>query len=143
MNRILKYICAVAAVALAFGCGQKDSQEQKALSPEETVQAFYKAVSCGDFEAAAELCDTVSMKDYLNTHRGSWERIVQTDSTVASIAGSLLSSAAISIADIARDGDRRQIRYSIDAAMGMKKDKIATVKKDNGVWKVERITDAL
>ena len=70
-------------------------------------------------------------------------RIAQTDSTVASIAGSLLSSAAISIADIARDGDRRQIRYSIDASMGMKKDKIATVKKDNGVWKVERITDAL
>ena len=34
------------------------------------------------------------------------------------------------------------VHYSIDAVMGMKKNKIATVKKEGSAWKVEKITDA-
>ena len=65
MRRILKYICAVAMAVTTCSCGPKD-QEQKALGPEETVQAFYKAVSRGDFEAAAELRDRmIELKKHL------------------------------------------------------------------------------
>lgn len=128
-------------VVTTCSCGPKD-QEQKALGPEETVQAFYKAVSRGDFEAAAGLCDTVSMGSYLEMNRNNWEHMRQTDSTVAEIAASLLSSAEVEIGDVVRENDRRMVHYSIDAVMGMKKNKIATVKKEGSAWKVEKITDA-
>lgn len=141
MKRMMKYICGFAAAVLACSCGPK-TEEQKVLGPEETVEAFYKAVSCGDFAAARELCDTVSMSGYLEKNESNWERMIQMDSTIASIAGELLSSAAVEIGNVTRDGEHRLVHYSIDAVMGMKKDKIATVKKEEGVWKVETITDA-
>lgn len=145
MNGLLKYICAAATALMAFGCGPKDGKdggELKALGPEDTVREFYKAVSCGDFDKAYELCDTVSMNTYLQMNRDARKELEQADSTAARIASGMLSGAGISFGNTARDGDRRQVRYSIDAGMGMKKEKTATVKKENGVWKVEKITDA-
>ena len=87
------------------------------------------------------LCDTVTMSTYLEMNRAEWERMMQEDSTVARIAAGMLSAAAIEFSDVEKEGDRRVVHYSIDAAMGMKKNKTATVKKEEGVWKVERIAD--
>ena len=143
MRNILKYVCGIAAGALMFaasGCGPKEGKEQ-ILGPEETVAAFYGAVATGDFDAACGLCDTVTMSTYLEMNRAEWERLMQEDSTVARIAAGMLSAAAIEFSDVEKEGDRRVVHYSIDAAMGMKKNKTATVKKEEGVWKVERIAD--
>jgi hypothetical protein len=82
------------------------------------------------------------MGSYLEMNRNNWEHMRQTDSTVAEIAASLLSSAEVEIGDVVRENDRRMVHYSIDAVMGMKKNKIATVKKEGSAWKVEKITDA-
>ena len=43
--------------------------------------------------------------------------------------------------DIVRDGENRHVHYTICAGEGMSKKKTATVKKIEGVWKVEEITD--
>ena len=131
---------AVGAMLCACGSGTKEGQAVE-LGPEETVAAFYKAVSGGDFGSARTLCDTVAMNIYLSDYQAKWKEIAKADSTVAGIAAALLSSAEISIVETHREGDRRNVRYSIDAGLGNKKEKIATVKKEEGVWKVEKITD--
>lgn len=145
MNRTLKHICAAAVAVMACSCGPnegREGREQKALGPEETVLTFCRAVSCGDFDKAREFCDTVSMDTYLRMNMAGREKIEQTDSTVAKIATALLSEAEIEIGNTVKDGDSRVVSYSISSTTGITKNKTATVKKDKGVWKVEKITDA-
>ena len=132
---------AVGAMLCSCGSGVKEGQAT-VLDPEETVEAFYRAVTSGDFDKARDLCDTTAMNTYLSDYQIKWERIATADSTVAGIAATLLSEARISILDTQKEGDRRNIRYSIDAGLGTKKEKIATVKKEEGLWKVEKIADA-
>jgi hypothetical protein len=46
------------------------------------------------------------------------------------------------VEDIAKNDDSRLVTYTVTAG-GKTKTKTATVKKDEGVWKVEEITDSL
>ena len=107
------------------------------------MEAFYDAVSAGDFAAAKELCDTVSMETYLKTNEERWEAMRQADSTLVEIAASLLSSSEIEFISTERDGDKRKVHFLIDAVMGMKKEKTATLKKEGKTWRVETITDRI
>lgn len=149
MNRnIFKYagiagiaIGAIAAVII-LTTGNKDSAKEE-LGPEATVEAFYDAVSAGDFATAKELCDTVSMETYLKTNEERWEAMRQADSTLVEIAASLLSSSKIEFISTERDGDKRKVHFLIDAVMGMKKEKTATLKKEGKTWRVETITDRI
>ena len=51
----------------AVSCGGRSS-ETGPSGPEETVEAFNRAITAGDFAAARSLCDTVSMKNYLDSY---------------------------------------------------------------------------
>ena len=126
---------------MMYGCGST-GEEKVSMGPEETVAAFYKAITSGDFSTAAELSDSVGMGPYITEYQTKLETAAKADSSVAAIASSLLSGAAINIAEVKKDGDKRHVRYSVEVGMDLKKEKIATVKKEEGEWKVERITDA-
>ena len=63
------------------------------------------------------------------------------DSSATAIAGAVLSEAEITVEDVTREGEKRHILYIMDAGNGLKKEKKATVRKIEGVWKVEEITD--
>ena len=130
-----------AAAAIFCSCNQAGKQE-KALGPEDTVVEFCKAMACGDFTAARELCDTVSMAPYIEACQERWDNMARMDSALVDIAAALLSSAQIDINETVRDGDCRKVFYTIDATMGMKKEKVATVKKEEGAWRVGMISDA-
>ena len=131
----------IAAAVIACSCSQTGKQE-KALGPEETVEAFCKAMACGDFTAARELCDTVSMASYIGACQERWDNMARMDSALVDIAAALLSTAQIEIKETVRDGECRKVFYTIDATMGMKKEKVATVKKEKGAWRVGTISDA-
>lgn len=131
----------MAAAVIICSCNQAGKQE-KALGPEETVEAFCKAVACGDFIAARELCDTVSMAPYIDACQEKWDNMARMDSALVDIAAALLSSAQIEINETVKDGECRKVFYTIDATMGMKKEKVATVKKEEGAWRVGMISDA-
>lgn len=144
-KKIIKYsltagviVGIIAAVVIWKGDDKNDTE----TSPEATVEAFYHAVSKGDFTTARELCDTVSMKSYLNSYEDKWETLKQMDSTAAEIAAMILSNVEINFIRTDKDGDRRQVQFLIDATMGMKKKKTATLKKEKKGWRVETITDA-
>ena len=139
MSKFILRINAVVAglVILAGCCGSNE----KAMGPEETVEAFCRAVAAGKFEKAKELCDTVAMKDYIDTYAEEMETMARRDSGAVAIAAATLAAGRFTVDDMTRDGDSRQIFYTIDAGDGMSKKKTATVRKTEGVWKVEEITD--
>lgn len=112
------------------------------MGPEDTVVAFNRAITAGDFTQASALCDTVSMKDYLESYAEAWEVISREDSSALAIASSILSGAVIEIKDVKKADDRRIVSYTLEAD-GHKKQRSATVRKEGKQWKVERITDAI
>ena len=63
MTEMKRFIILTAIVVLA-GCRQGTEKEQ-AISPEQTVEAFCRAVASGDMSQAQSLCDTVAMEGYL------------------------------------------------------------------------------
>ena len=85
---------AAAAFAFLVGNGCSGSQSVE-MGPAEVVEAFNRAVTAGDFTKASELCDTVSMKDYLESYKEAWDVLCEEDSTILSIASSILEKAVI------------------------------------------------
>ena len=111
------------------------------MGPSEVVEAFNRAVTAGDFSKASELCDTVAMKDYLESYKEAWDVLSAEDSTVMSIASSILENAVIEVEDVRKEGDNRIVHYTLETD-GHSKTRKAIVKKEEGAWRVERITDA-
>ena len=135
-------ILILAMVLMAAGCGEK-KQAETVLGPEETVIGFFKAVAGGDAETALSLCDAETMGTYIDTYVAALNSMTKKDSSATAIASSLLADADIVITDNTKEGDKRLISYAVEFGDGLTKRKTATVKKEGGAWKVERITDSL
>ena len=122
-------------------CIREELEEKKAMRPEAAVETFCRAVAAGDFETAGGLCDTVSMKGYLDEWRKVWNDLQKEDSSALAIASSMLSGAEIEVIKTERNGEKRTVLYRIEAE-GNSKTRTATVKNEEGEWKVEEISDA-
>ena len=129
---------AVMGLVMIAGCG---GSNEKALGPEETVEAFYRVITAGEWVEAEALCDTVSMRDYLDSHKEAWETLSQEDSTVSAIAEQILSGTVLKVEDVRRQDDRRVVTCTLEAD-GHMKTREATLGKEEGAWRVERISDA-
>lgn len=134
-------ILIAAIVLMAAGCGERKPKE-KVSGPEETVAEFFRAVAGGDAETAMSLCDTASMKSYVDAYVSALNAMSKKDSSSTAIAASTLVNAEIKIDSNVKEGESRLITYTVEAVDGLAKKKTATVKKEGGVWKVERITDS-
>lgn len=143
MGRMI-YGALTVLLLMAAGCGERNSgSTDVALGPEETVEAFCRAVAGSDFEKAMSLCDTTTMKGYIRQYAQAWDMMARTDSGATAIAAASLADAEFIVEDIARDGDKRTVTYTIAAGKDMNKKKTAVVRKEEGAWKVEKITDSL
>lgn len=140
MKKILTYI-AVAAVLLA-GCKGGETRKKTEMGPEEVVEAFTRHIAAGKFEQALGFCDPTSMQAYIDQCITAWERLENKDSSVLSIASSLLESAEFKVEKTEKTDAGREVYYSIEAD-GYSKRKIAALRKEEGEWRVERITDAI
>lgn len=124
------------AVAVVLtGCIQT---REAALGPGETLETFYTDLFAGDFDEAESLCDTLGMQEYIEVLRGAWE---QTDSSVMTIVPAILSETTVSITDIVKNGQERTVFHKLTATDGSDKEKIATLRKEEGEWKIKSITD--
>lgn len=141
MKNIMKFLAPAAAALMLLSCGGKGTGKVE-MGPEEVVEAFNKAVTAGDFASAKELCDTSAMKDYLDTYMEAWEVLQQEDSSALAIASSLLSGAVIQVEKVEKAEEGKAIYYTLEAD-GRSKTRKATVKKVEGAWRVESITDAV
>ena len=132
----MKKILILAVVALsAAGCFQSKDRQH---GPEDCVQAFYKALCAGDFTTAESLCDSAAMEEYIDGVRSVW---TNADSTVLAIACDILSEVTVEITDIEKDGQNRTISYKLTSSEGEGKEKTATLRKEEGEWRIEQIID--
>ena len=138
------YIVAAAAALLVLlllvrGCGEDEQSVE--LGPSETAEAFCRALAAGRFDEAKGLCDTIAMADYINTYIAAFEEAVQNNGKAADIAAGILEEMEFSVSDIVKEDGRRQVFYTIGLSDGTRKEKIATMTKEEGAWKVEAITE--
>ena len=126
-------------VALFSGCRGTEEKGQ-VLGPEAVVEAFCRAVAAGDMEQAEMLCDTVSMKGYLEEWTETWSELTRKDSSALRIASGILSESSFTVTNVVKDGDRRVITYTL-ATGDKSKNRSAVVRKEEGEWRVESLTD--
>jgi hypothetical protein len=132
----MRNILALAAIALiTAGCFQGNESE---IGPQETLEAFYRSICSGDFDGAGNLCHKPEMDGYLENFRTTWEK---TDSTVAAMASDILSEMVIEVSDENDSGEKSSIFYKLTTSDGQSKEKVATLRKEEGTWKIEAITD--
>ena len=130
-------ICAVIAAIMSLtGCG--GGSKSMEMAPSETVKAFCKAIASGDWEQAKELCDTASMKDYLQANMQEWQKLQTEDEGAMAVAESIMAQTSVTIEQTSKEDDKRVVIYTLAVEEFSKKCK-ATLKKEAGAWRVERI----
>lgn len=139
MSKFVSWIN-VAVLVILTGC--KGAEKEKVMGPEQTVEAFCRAVTAGEWAEAEALCDTLSMKEYLDSYKEAWETLHKEDSCAMAIAKGILAGTVMSVDDIRKEDDRRIISYTLTAD-GNRKARKAVVRKEEGAWRVERISDVL
>ena len=143
LTRIFIAAATATFMLMAAGCGERKAEKKAtAMGPEETAEAFFRAAAGGDFDKAMRLCDTTAMKGYIEDYAKALNMLEKKDSSALSIATEHLAEAVFAIEDVVRNGDKRMVMFTIDAGEGMNKKKTATLRKEEGEWKVEKITDS-
>lgn len=134
-NHIMKRIAIILGIAATVAaCSQNN---ETVLGPEDALEAFHKALYSGEFEQAKALCDTLGMKGYIDSFRTVWER---NDAAVTEIVSDIMSETQMKITDTKKSEEGRTIFYELTFD-GKSKTKAASMKKEEGEWKIARITD--
>ena len=132
----MKKIYIIAAIVLTtIGCSRNNNTE---LGPAETVDAFYKAIFSGDFDRAKGLCAETDTEEYLARLQDGWAK---SDESVKKILPATLSECLIEVTGIEKDREGRTIFYKLSTTDGQSKEKIATLRKEEGAWKITAIID--
>ena len=138
-KQILRLYAVVAAMVCLVGCwgGQKSAE----MGPVETVEAFCKAVSAGQWDEAEALCDSLSMKDYIDVQKQTWARLEKEDEGAMKVAKSIMESTRVTVDDMHKADDKRIVTYTLETD-GLSKTNKAILRKEEGAWRVEAITEA-
>lgn len=140
MKRYIGYLLAVVSmIVLLAGC--KGSEGKAQAGPEDVLKEFNRAITAGDFTKAYTLCDSTTMSDYIESYREAWETLQKQDSSALAIASSILSGAVIEITASQKEDEGRTLSYTLEAD-GHSKTRKASMIREEGEWKVEKITDA-
>lgn len=125
---------------LSSGEGSVDKAGRN--SPENTLENFYAAMKTGDFETAMNLCDSTSLHGYLSAYKQSWQEMTQKDSAEFAAIASILANTELVITEAKEEDGVCFMSYTLTMD-GMKKQCNATVKKEEGEWKVATITNGI
>jgi hypothetical protein len=125
----------IMVTAILSGCSGSSKVE---MGPAETVQSFYEALWSGNITDAESYCDSLGMSGYVESYRTAWEK---NSDTISDIVTDILSETEIRITDTERNGQIRTVFYELAGTDGRKKEKAATLRKEEGEWKIEAITD--
>lgn len=132
MRRLL---IAMAAAVFIMGCQQNGETKP---GPDDTLEIFYRNLCSGAFEQTGDLCDIPFMEEYINCFRSAWEN---NDSTIRVIASDILADVSIEITDTEQNSQNLTIFYKMTSTDGQSKEKIATLRKEEGAWKITAIID--
>ena len=135
---ILTLFVVMFGISLFRTCSNKDKKAE--MGPEETLEAFYKELCAGEFDRASDLCDSLTMSGHISGFRTAWEK---NDSTVSDIASDILSEMSVTVTGVERDGQTRTVFYELSISDKQSKEKVATLSKEEGAWKIKEITDRI
>ena len=133
------FIAILVSLTVLAGC--TGSRKAKEMGPAETVEAFCSALISGEYDEAFSFCDSLQMQSYIDNIRAAFNEAARRDSSAAAIAASILKEAQVEIDEISKEQDKRMVNYTIIINEDLKKEKIASMKKEEGEWKIEAITD--
>lgn len=133
----------LAGMGVCLMMGGCFSGKEKKDGPEVVVEQFYKAMAAGEWDKACCLCDTVTMKDYLEGYQEAWDSFCQQDSAVLEIASSMLADAAVEVTGIEKAEDGRLVQFTVQTGNIKVERKAIVMKNEEGAWKVTEITEAL
>ena len=130
----------LAAIGVVGLMGCKGGEKSVEMGPVETVEAFCKAVSSGQWDVAEELCDSLSMKEYLDNQKQTWARLEKEDECVMKVARSIMEKTSVTVTEMHKAEDKRTVTYTLETD-GLSKTKKATLRREEGEWRVEAITE--
>lgn len=128
----------IAFSAVISGCGGAKTDK----GPEAALEAFYKAVTAGDWTAVEAVCDEAAMEAYIEEYKTMWEKLQEEDGNALGIASTILEGMEIKTDRTERWEEGRMIYYTLEAGE-FSKERKAYVKKEEGEWKVMEITDVI
>lgn len=131
----------VGACGVAIYFIGKDNDTPSHTGPEVIVRDFTEAMKTGDFEKARSLCDTSAMKEYLDAYIGNWTTKSLKDSAAFSSTVRILSETTIEIDNVEDKDGVCFIDYTLGLDGNTRKCH-ASLKKEEGEWKITGITSA-
>ena len=121
--------------------GCRGGQKSVEMGPVETVEAFCKAVSMGQWDDAEALCDSQSMKEYIESQKQIRAQFEKEDEDAMKVVRSIMENTTVTVDDMHKADDKRVVTYTLETD-GLSKTKKATLRKEEGAWRVEAITEA-
>ncbi len=133
-------LAAVAAAAMLFLSGEEKVHETVKAGPEEVVIEFSEAMMVGDFEKAQSLCDHAAMQEHIDAYTRKWEAMSLKDSAAFASTVKILGETTIEIDEVEMQDGVCFIDYTLRLDKNARKCR-ASLKKEEGEWKVTEITD--
>ena len=130
----------LAASAIFIFSSRSDEGEKP--GPEGVVTEFVSAMKTGDFDKAYGLCDTSSMSDHLKAYAQMWEEKSQQDSAAFSAINEILAGTQVHIQSMAEADGTCVVEYMLEME-GARKESSATLRLEEGEWKIVEITSKL
>lgn len=131
----------VAAIVAIFVMKDGGSSEKKTAGPEDVIIGFTSALKEGDFEKAYSLCDTSSMHAHLDAYVQLWETKSAKDSAAFAATLKILSETAVEIDGVEEKDGACFVDYTLELDGDIRKCQ-ASLKKEEGEWKIAAITSA-
>lgn len=142
---IMSFVLIACAIAAMLVPSEKDSAKETAREEnkaEIALENFIYALRDGDFETAFSLCDTTLMHDYLEAYKQLWEVKSQKDSAYFAALTSKVENTTIHTANVKELDGVCIIDYTLSMDEFTKQCS-ATVRKEEGEWKVVTVTDEI
>ena len=134
-------VLAIAAVvAVLFLSGEEKADETIKAGPEAVVIEFTEAMKAGDFKKAQKFCDPETMQEYLDAYMQKWEAMSIKDSSAFASTVRILGETTIEIGEVDMQDGVCFIDYTLRLDKNARKCR-ASMKKEEGEWKVTEITD--
>lgn len=116
------------------------SKEDNKLGPEGVMMEFVSAMKAGDFEKAYELCDSASMHGHMESYMKMWEKHSQKDSAEFSALTEILAGTEVHFKGMTEADGTCVVEYALELE-GSRKECSATLRMEEGEWKLVEITD--
>lgn len=143
-RRKLVYITGAAIIAalpfFLFNGGDSSSKAEKNLGPEAVVENFTSAMKEGNFDKAENLCTADTMKVYMDAYKQKWEELKEANGEAFEETVKVLAGTEIHFEGMQEIDGMCMVDYTLEMN-GVQKKHQATLRKEEGEWKVVKITD--